>query len=184
MNIVIPMGERRFYYNRKINCLPAEGSLQYGDDREDVFPSSTLGSLDWGRGVWEYHSFWNWASASGYLPGGETIGLNLGRGFGDLGAATENCLVLNGKIHKFEQVRFEYEPGNFMKPWKFSDTLGRLALEFVPFKERVATARLGIIDSEVHQLFGYYSGTVITDYETRIDFSDLIGFAEEHHARW
>ena len=28
MNIVIPIGQRRFYYNRKINCLPAEGSIQ------------------------------------------------------------------------------------------------------------------------------------------------------------
>ena len=31
MNIVIPIGQKRFYYNRKINCLPAEGSVRYGD---------------------------------------------------------------------------------------------------------------------------------------------------------
>jgi hypothetical protein len=29
--VVIPIGERRFYYNRKINCLPAEGTLEIGD---------------------------------------------------------------------------------------------------------------------------------------------------------
>ncbi len=36
MTIVIPIEQRRFYYNRKINCLPAEGSLQYGDVSESV----------------------------------------------------------------------------------------------------------------------------------------------------
>jgi hypothetical protein len=184
MTIVIPIGTRRFYYNRKINCLPAEGFLQYGDYHEYLFLSSTLGSLDWGRGVWEYRSFWNWASASGYLPGGDAFGLNLGCGFGDLSAATENCLVLNGRIHKLDQVNFEYNPANFMRPWNFTESNQRLQLQFVPFKERVATTRLGIIDSEVHQLFGYYSGTVFTDSGTRIDLSDLIGFAEEHQAKW
>jgi hypothetical protein len=184
MTLVIPISAQRFYYNRKINCMPAEGSLKYGDEREDLYPSSTLGSLDWGRGVWEYRSFWNWASASGFLPGGETIGLNLGCGFGDLSAATENCLVLNGRVHKLEEVNFEYDPVNFMRPWNFTESHQRLQLEFVPFKERIATTRLGIIDSEVHQLFGRYSGTLITDSGTRIDVSNLIGFAEEHHARW
>ena len=50
MTIVIPIEERRFYYNHKINCLPAEGTLQYGDLSEAISPDSSLGSLDWGRG--------------------------------------------------------------------------------------------------------------------------------------
>ncbi len=54
MTIVIPIEERRFYYNRKINCLPVEGSLDYGDLTETLSPESSLGSLDWGRGVWAY----------------------------------------------------------------------------------------------------------------------------------
>ena len=33
MNIVIPIAGKRFYYNHKINCLPASGNLQYGDDQ-------------------------------------------------------------------------------------------------------------------------------------------------------
>ncbi|RME90741.1 MAG: DUF2804 domain-containing protein, partial [Anaerolineae bacterium] len=108
ITIVIPIGERRFYYNRKINCMPAEGFIQYGDLREELHPQDSLGSLDWGRGVWKYKSFWNWASASGFLPDGRTVGLNLGCGFGDLSAATENALILDGRIHKLDQVRFEY----------------------------------------------------------------------------
>ena len=184
MNIVIPIKMRRFYYNRKINCLPAHGSLQYGDIKESLSSETCLGSLDWGRGVWEYISFWNWASASGFLPDGQKIGLNLGCGFGDLSAATENCLALNGKIHKLAQVNFGYISGDFMRPWKFTDSEGRLDLDFVPFKERLAKTNLGIINSEVHQMFGRYSGRVSSNNGSVIDIHNLIGFAEEHQARW
>jgi hypothetical protein len=184
MNVVIPIGKQRFYYNRKINCMAAEGSLKYGGKNETISPINCLGSLDWGRGVWEYQSYWNWASASGFLPDRRTIGLNLGCGFGDLSAATENCLVIDGKIRKLEQVKFGYRSGNYMLPWKFTDQEGSVDLDFVPFKERIALTNLGIISSEVHQMFGKYSGIVRADDGEQIKISDLIGFAEEHHARW
>ena len=184
MNITIPIHQKRFYYNRKINCLPAQGAIQYGDHREELDPSRALGSLDWGRGVWEYRGFWNWASASGYLPDGRTVGLNLGCGFGDISAASEDCLILDGCVHKLEPVKFDYEPNDYNRPWVFTDKQGRLQLEFKPFKERVARTNLGIIFSEVHQMFGCYSGRVTTDSGEQIEITDLIGFAEEHRARW
>lgn len=184
MNIIIPIGEKRFYDNTKINCIPAAGYLKYGDIYEELMPTSTLGSLDWGRGVWEYQSFWNWASASGFLPDGGTIGLNLGKGFGDLSKATENCIILNGRIHKLDKVEFGYQPGDYMKPWHFTDNENRLDLTFTPFKDRTATTNLAIIFSEVHQMFGRYNGHAILDDGTSLEIHDLIGFAEEHHARW
>ncbi|HZY42044.1 MAG TPA: DUF2804 domain-containing protein, partial [Anaerolineae bacterium] len=77
MTIVIPMNNpRRFYYNRKINCLPAEGRVTWGNERLDFKPTDTFGNLDWGRGIWDYRSFWVWASASGFLSDSRTVGLN------------------------------------------------------------------------------------------------------------
>jgi len=184
MTIVIPIGQKRFYYNRKINCLPAEGFIQYGAEREELRPNESLGSLDWGRGVWEYQSFWNWASTSGFLPDGRTIGLNLGCGFGDLSAATENCLILQGRIHKLDQVKFTYDAHDYMRPWQFTDSEGRLDLDFVPFKDRTARTNLAIITSEVHQMFGRYTGRVVADNGETLQLNGLIGFAEEHHAKW
>jgi hypothetical protein len=184
MTIVIPIGERRFYYNRKINCLPASGVLQYGEIHEQLDPKTCIGSLDWGRGVWEYRSFWNWASSSGFLPDGRTVGLNLGCGFGDLSAAGENALILGNRIHKLGPVKFDYTSGDYMQPWKFTDDQGRLDLIFTPFKERLAQTNLGIIFSEVHQMFGRYSGRAMADDGEGIQLNDLVGFAEEHHARW
>ena len=184
MVIVIPIGEKRFYYNRKVNCLPASGSLRYGDLQEELKPNESLGSLDWGRGVWEYQSFWNWASASGFLPNGATFGLNMGMGFGDLSAATENAFILNNRIHKLDKVKFDYVSGDYMQPWRFTDDQGRLDLTFTPFKDRLAQTNLGIITSEVHQMFGRYNGQVTTDEGVVIPVNDLIGFAEEHQAKW
>ena len=184
MTIVIPIGKKRFYYNRKINCMPAQGQIKYGENTEVLSPNNCIGSLDWGRGVWEYQSYWNWASSSGFLPDGRTIGLNLGCGFGDLSKAGENALALGNRIHKLEQVKFDYTSGNYMKPWKFTDNEGRLNLFFTPFKERLARTNLGVIFSEVHQMFGHYDGEVIADNGEVIKIKDLVGFAEEHHARW
>ena len=184
MNLVIPIPKKRFYFNRKINCIPASGYVHYGDVREELRPDEALGALDWGRGVWEYSSFWNWASASGFLPDGRSIGLNLGCGFGDISAATENAVIVDGKIHKLAQVPYLYDSNDYMKEWIFRDNENRLDLTFTPFKDRTARTNLGIIFSEVHQIFGRYNGHVILDDGQKLEINDLIGFAEEHKARW
>jgi hypothetical protein len=179
-----PIGEKRFYYNRKVNCLPASGEVRYGGETIPVEAGRALGSLDWGRGVWEYRSFWNWASASAYLPDGCTFGLNMGEGFGDLSRATENAVIINGRVHKLEAIPFRYNPDDYMQPWRFVSSDGRLDLTFTPFLERVARSNVLIITSEVHQMFGRYAGTVVTDEGETIRIEDVIGFAEEHRARW
>lgn len=184
MIIVIPIRGKRFYYNRKINCLPASGWVENQGVRYEITPAACLGNLDWGRGVWGYKSFWVWASASGFLPDRRTIGLNLGYGFGDTSAAGENAFILNGKINKLEDVKFDYDPKNFMKPWHMTGSDGRLDLEFAPFFERVAKTDVKLLLSEVHQMFGRYTGRVISDSGEKIDIENLVGFAEEHHAKW
>ncbi len=182
--VVIPIRGNRFYYNRKTNCLPATGRLEIGGVRTEIRPDTCLGNLDWGRGVWEYRSFWVWASASGFSGDGRTLGLNLGFGFGDTSAATENTVIVNGRVHKLGEVKFTYDPREFKRPWRMASTDGRLDLEFVPFLERVAKTNLVVITSEVHQMFGRYRGTVRLDDGEVIAIEGLTGFAEEHHARW
>lgn len=184
MAIVIPIARNRFYYNRKVNCMPAEGWVNCGGKNIAIQPASSLGNLDWGRGVWEYNSFWVWASASGFLADGRTVGLNMGYGFGDTSAATENALILNGRVHKLAQVDFKYDSTDFRHPWKMTAPDGRLDLDFVPFVERVARTDFKILSSEVHQMFGRYHGTVQADDGEIIRLDGLVGFAEEHHAKW
>lgn len=184
MNIVIPIEGKRFYFNRKINCLPAEGWVKYGGEEERLDPQTCLGQLDWGRGVWQYRSFWLWASSSGFLADGRRVGFNLGGGFGDTSAATENCLVLDGRVHKLGPVNIDYDPQDYRRPWRFLDEEGRLDLTLTPFIERVARTDLKIIFSEVHQMFGHYAGQAIANDGEEIHIEGLVGFAEEHQARW
>ncbi len=48
-----------------------------------------------------------------------------------------------------------------------------MELTFTPFKDRTAQTNLGIIFSEVHQMFGRYAGRVTLDHGaiTKIDRS-------------
>jgi hypothetical protein len=180
--VAIPITGNRFYYNRKINTMPVEGSIRMGGDVVAITPDTCFGNLDWGRGVWEYRSFWVWASASGLAADGRRVGCNMGYGFGDTSAGTENTFLLEGRIHKLGDVSIDYEPTDVMRPWRFSSE--RVNLEFVPFIERVATTKLAVISSEVHQMFGRYTGSVISDVGESVEIDGLIGWAEEHHARW
>jgi hypothetical protein len=184
MTIVIPIKGKRFYYNRKVNCMPASGSVEYRGSRLVMDPAACLGSLDWGRGVWEYNSYWVWASASGFLKDKRRIGLNMGYGFGDTSQAGENCFILDGKVHKLGEVDFTFSSQNYKAPWHMQSGDGRLDLQFTPFVERVAKTNAVILSSEVHQMFGRYNGTLITDEGKKLEVKDLIGWAEEHHAKW
>ena len=44
MVIVIPIRGKRFYYNRKVNCMPACGTIEYGQHKIDVQPNTCLGN--------------------------------------------------------------------------------------------------------------------------------------------
>lgn len=180
--VATPIGERRFYYNRKINCMPVEGIITLGDEKVAVDPATSSGTLDWGRGVWEYNSFWVWASGSGFLDDGRRVGLNLGYGFGDTSAATENTVLIDGRIHKLGEVRFDYDDANFMRPWTMKSD--RIDVTFTPFLDRTARTNLLLIRSEVHQMFGHYSGTAIDDNGNDVSIDGVTGWAEEHQARW
>ena len=184
MTIVTPIKGKRFYYNCKINCMPAAGWIENQGKITNLTPDTCLGNLDWGRGVWEYHSFWVWSTASGFLPDGRRVGLNLGYGFGDTSAATENAILLEGKVHKLGQVTTIYDPHNLSAPWIFRSPEERLTLHFTPFYERVAKTDFKLLGSEVHQLFGKFQGTIQSDDGETIEINNLTGSTEEHHARW
>ncbi len=175
-----PMGGDRFFYNRKLTALRAEGTVSWGERRAEA----RLGQLDWGRGVWPYRSHWLWASANGIAADGRTIGLNLGAGFGDLSRGTENALFLDGRLHKLGAVHFDVDGRDYTRPWRLHDDAGRLDVTLDVSAERVDGSNVGLLRSQVHQCFGLYHGHVVSDAGERIGLENLPGFAEEHFARW
>ena len=180
-----PNAPKAFYYNQKINCMPAEGEVIVGGETFRFEPGSAFGVLDWGRGVWTYANTWYWGSASG-LVDGRPFGFNIGHGFGDTSAATENMVFLDGRAHKLDAVTFHLPKGTFDgAPWRFTSNDGRFEMTFSPIVDRASdSGLLGVVRSSQHQTFGRYSGHVVLDDGTRLEVRDLLGFAEEVSNRW
>jgi hypothetical protein len=173
-----------FYYNQKINCMPATGHIDYAGRRYDFTPDRAFGVLDWGRGVWTMDNTWYWGSASG-LAQGKPFGFNIGYGFGDTSAASENVIFFDGRIHKLAEVVFHLPPGaHDSAPWRFTSSDGRFEMDFVPIVDRAAEFAMGEISSSQHQVFGRFSGYVVLDDGSRLEIRDLIGFAEEVCNNW
>ncbi len=185
MVIATPFKENplAFYYNQKINCLQASGHCVFGGKKFIFDPVNSFGVLDWGRGVWTYSNHWYWGSASGMVEG-KAFGFNIGYGFGDTSAASENMLFYNGIAHKLDQVTFHINTKNYLEPWKFSSNDGRFELDFVPLIDRFSNTNLLILKSKQHQVFGYFTGTVILEDGTPLAINKLLGFAEDVINRW
>lgn len=172
-----------FYYNQKINCMRAEGYMACGDVTYWFEPDKDYGTLDWGRGVWTYDNTWYWGSGSGTV-GGRPFGFNIGYGFGDTSAATENILFYDGRGHKLDDVAFHIPEDDFMKPWTFSSSDGRFEMEFMPVLERAASISALVVKSDQHQVFGRMSGRAVLDDGRFIELKDFMCFAEKVHNRY
>ncbi|MFX3635588.1 MAG: DUF2804 domain-containing protein [Candidatus Pristimantibacillus sp.] len=186
LNVVVPWSNNRFQFTSKQNCLPTEGEIRWNDLVYTVNPDDSFGCLDFGRGVWPYQASWNWASASGKLSDSKTIGLTFGGQWTDGTGATENGIICNGHLSKIhEDIVWQYNKQNFMEPWQLHTShTDQVVLTFEPLYERIAKTNALIIQSEVHQMIGKFSGTVFTDDGEKLEVKDLIGWAEDHHARW
>lgn len=107
MVICTPWAEDKhaFYYNRKILGMRARGGFRRGTLFHEFAPTDALGLLDWGRGVWTYDNVWYWAAIQGHQDG-HIVAFNLGYGFGDTSAASENMVFVDGIAHKLGRVDF------------------------------------------------------------------------------
>ncbi|MDD4796856.1 MAG: DUF2804 domain-containing protein [Eubacteriales bacterium] len=190
MVIATPFADKpkAFYYNQKIIGMTAQGEATVGGETISFSPKDSLALLDWGRGVWVYESTWYWSAASGYIDG-KKFGFNLGYGFGDTSAATENMLFYDGKAHKLEHVSFgiptaEDGGDDFLKPWHFTSSDDRFDAVFTPVLDRHGATSIGPLLSDPHQVFGHFDGRAVLDDGTVIPLTHFFGFAEKVHKKW
>ena len=185
MVIATPWKEKKtaFYYNQKINCMRASGYVEFDGVRHEFNPETDFGTLDWGRGVWTYDNRWFWGSGN-TVVNGKPFGFNIGYGFGDTTAATENILFYDGKAHKIDDVKFNIPKDSYMKPWTFTSSDGRFEMDFVPIIDRSAKIDVKLIVTDQHQVFGKMSGKAILDDGTEINIKDVLCFAEDVHNKY
>jgi len=185
MVIATPFNKKgHFYYNQKINCLQANGSFTIGKETKRL--DNAVGVLDWGRGTWTYKNTWYWGSLSikdneGYK------GFNLGYGFGDTSAASENMLFFNDQAYKLDEVEFQIPHEgvkyDYLKPWKIVSKDLSINLTFTPIIDRADETNVIIICSKQHQVFGKFNGT-ITKGDVVCKFNNALGFAERVYNKW
>ncbi len=179
---------KHFYYNQKIVGMKAKGSAILGDQTINFGEDDTQAILDWGRGVWTYSNTWYWGAGCGMVKG-HKVGFNIGYGFGDTSAATENMVFYDGKAHKLEDVTFhipkdEKGKDDYMSPWTFSSSDGRFEMKFTPVIDRKSFTSAVVIYSNQHQVFGKFNGTMVLDDGTKVELKDFMAFAEKVINKW
>lgn len=179
--------QAHFYFNQKINCMRASGEVKAPGWSYEFRPETAFAVLDWGRGVWTYHNTWYWGSASGAVNG-VPFGWNIGYGFGDTSAATENMLFYAGRAHKLEHVKFNIPKKggkyDFLSPWSFTESGGRFEMTFTPVLDRASCTDVKLIKSDQHQVFGTFTGEAKLDDGRTIRIKDFPGFAEVVENKW
>jgi hypothetical protein len=174
--------DKAFYYNQKINCFRASGKVEYGNQVFELDSNLDFAGLDWGRGVWTYDNYWYWGSGSGQVDG-VPFGFNLGYGFGNTSAASENVIFYDGKANKFDDIIFNISE-NYIDPWSFKSSDGRFDMNFQPIIDRNAKIDLKAIVTDQHQVFGKMSGTAVLDNGKKIEIKDFLCFAEKVHNKY
>ncbi|MFX1327201.1 MAG: DUF2804 domain-containing protein [Promethearchaeota archaeon] len=186
-NIVVVTGfkedPRLFYYNHKINMMPAEGMIQIGGKEYKFDPNTSFGLMDWGRGIWPYHTHWLWGSACGLIDG-VPIAFNIGYGFGDLSTHTENVAFYDGKAHKLDEIIFHHEDRDPTKPWKFTSNDDRFNMVLKPLISHREKINIGLIYLNSSLLHGLYTGDIILDNGEKIHIENILGHAEDIIWRW
>lgn len=185
MVIATPWKEKKtaFYYNQKINCMRASGTIELDGKTYTLDPATDYGTLDWGRGVWTYDNTWYWGSGNMTVDG-KPFGFNIGYGFGDTSAASENVIFYDGKAHKIDDVVFNIPESGYTDPWTFTSSDGRFEMDFVPILDRAAKIDVKFIITDQHQVFGRMSGKAVLDDGKVIEIKDCLCFAEDVHNKY
>jgi len=184
LGVVIPWSDRRFQYTSKHVARPATGTIEVDGARRELAAGDAFGCLDFGRGVWPARTLWNWGAGAG-RAGGRLIGLQLGGRWTDGTGMTENALLVDGRIDPVaSELEWDYDRAAIDRPWRVrSPGSPRVDLTFTPMLTRRARIELGVAGSDLHHAFGHWHGSVEA-FGERLAVSGLLGWAEEHRARW
>ncbi len=194
LNVVIPWSDRRFQYTSKHQARPAHGTLTVGETIRTIGPASgeastarteAWGVLDVGRGRWPYRTEWNWGGGAGRSSQGAIIGLQFGAKWTEGTGFTENGILVDGRLSKIgDELEWTYDWDRPMQPWRVRHRDGSLDLTLSTTYDRYSRIDAVVLATEVHQVFGTWTGHVTAQDGARHDVDGILGFAEESRSRW
>ena len=207
LNVVIPWSDDRFQYTSKHQARPAHGTLESGG-RVVHFGSSAAsnavddavegrgapevhrvddawGVLDVGRGRWPYRTTWNWGGGAGRSEEGAVVGIQIGAKWTQGTGFTENGVIVDGVLTKIgDELTWTYDWDQPLQPWRVRHPDGSFDLTLAPVRDRHSKVEALVLGTEVHQVFGTWSGHVTTDAGVVHHVEGIVGFAEESRSRW
>ncbi len=71
-----------------------------------------------------------------------------------------------------------------MRPWRVRHPDGTLDVTLEPTYDKHTRVEAVVMGTEVHQVFGRWSGHLTTDAGDRHEVDGILGFAEESRSRW
>jgi hypothetical protein len=191
LNVVIPWSSTTFQYTSKHQARRAVGRMQVGDETfriggDGPDANEAWGVLDVGRGRWPYSTRWNWAGGAGRAVDGQTvIGIQMGAKWTEGTGHTENGMIVDGRLNKIgEELRWDYSWEDPMRPWHVTGASGEVDLTLTPRYDKHSRVNALFLATEVHQVFGTWSGHVTGEDGTRHEVDGIQGFAEESRSRW
>ncbi len=176
-------GAAGWVFARKTAGHTVTGTIRWGARTEDLAEHRALGHHDWSAGYMRRNTFWNWGCLAGRLASGQVVGMNVSCGVNET-SFTENCFWVDGRLERIGLVAFDYNRHDRLQPWTLRDSEGRLSLRFVPHGAHVERVDAFIVASNFTQLFGQYTGTLVTAAGQTVSIDGLWGYAEHHFARW
>ena len=187
VNVVIPWDDETFNFTSKHQARAAVGTLVVGERRWVVggLGGDAWGVLDVGRGRWPHEIEWNWGGGAGRC-GEHVIGLQIGAKWTQGTGFTENGVIVDGRVSKLgNELRWDYDWDRPMEPWHITDPGGQLEMVLTPRFDKYTNVGDGAeFGTEVHQVFGTWSGRLQTDDRLELGFDGIQGFAEEARQRW
>ncbi|GHV92773.1 hypothetical protein AGMMS50268_32760 [Spirochaetia bacterium] len=172
-----------FRYSRRSPWYIAEGVVQFGTSEIIFTKGNAWGIFDWNRGVRPRADVRYWAAACG-LSEGRQVSFSVGYGSADSAQGTENAFFLDGKLHKLDQVTFHINPANWLLPWRFTSNDKRLEMTFTPHQERLERNRMILYSLTRRQVCGFFSGKVLLDDGSPMEFQNITGFAERRKTQF
>ncbi len=167
----------QWYLNYKENCFAVNGYVRIEDVAYQI--KNGFGLLDWGRGVWPYRHKWVWGNG-GTVVDGKNFGFNIGWGFGNTSAATENAFFYDNKLYKLGEVQ-EILTGD---TYRYIDQDERFVFKAEPIFDNYTKLSAFLVYNRCHQVFGRWTGYVVLDDGTKLQIPPFVAFCEHADNQW
>ena len=144
-----------------------------------------FGGYDYTKGLLPRNTAWHWAYGTGRLGDGTVLGFTIVDGFSGVGERSrENAVWIDGQPTALDaRTRFEFDPGDVMKPWRITTADGRVRLRFDPVASHDEYLDLGLLRSLLIQSIGHFSGEIDVAGRTYV-IDRMPGVAEDQDMVW